>query len=203
MVFSIMVIMFLSASLVFERFPHVPAENAGKTQIATGCDLCFSRETGAALFQAMAGWQCLTCANMTTRRDRVCQRCRPSRRGRNNVARPRFRVVGKKRLRREMATYGPLPMARRLQQPDKAQQQELKAFRRALENEYIELLVYSNHSSAHSILAHVHCLLEGFAEKCKLPFCRTTQNVHMFQVQYHNVHVICWHDYIIFLMHSS
>ena len=46
MVFSIMVIMFLRASLVFERFPHVPAENAGKTQIATGCDLCFSRETG-------------------------------------------------------------------------------------------------------------------------------------------------------------
>ena len=43
---SAMLSMFLSVSLVFERFPHVPAENAGKTQIATGCDLCFSGETG-------------------------------------------------------------------------------------------------------------------------------------------------------------
>ena len=68
-----------------------------------------------------------------------------------------------------MATYGPLPMARRLQQPNGTQEQELRAFRRALENEHTDLVALSCHSTAHSILTHAHSVLQGFSEERKLP----------------------------------
>ena len=47
--------------------------------------------------------------------------------------------------------------------------QDLRAFRRAVENELTDLVALVGHATAHSILTHACCLLEGYAKKCKLP----------------------------------
>ena len=106
---------------------------------------------------------------LTHRRDRVCQRCRPGRRGRHNRLRPRRRLPCKQALSPETGTYGSFPLARRLQQPKDSGDQDLRAFRRAVENELTDLVALVGHATAHSILTHACCLLEGYAKKCKLP----------------------------------
>ena len=119
---------------------------------------------------ATSGWRCVTCGTgLTHRRDRVCQRCRPGRRGRRHKLRPRRRLRCKQALSPETGTYGSFPLARRLQQPKDSGEQELKAFRRAVEIELTDLVALVGHATAHSILTHAHCLLEGYAKKCKLP----------------------------------
>ncbi|CAE7616441.1 unnamed protein product [Symbiodinium sp. KB8] len=95
---------------------------------------------------ATSGWRCVTCGTGLTHRLRCKQALSP-----------------------ETGTYGSFPLARRLQQPKDSGEQELKAFRRAVENELTDLVALVGHATAHSILTHAHCLLEGYAKKCKLP----------------------------------
>ena len=93
----------------------------------------------------------------------------PGRRGRHNRLRPRRRLRCKQALSPETGTYGSFPLARRLQQPKDSGDQDLRAFRRAVENELTDLVALVGHATAHSILTHACCLLEGYAKKCKLP----------------------------------
>ena len=120
------------------------------------------------LAACMTGWQCVSCHNASTyRRDKVCSNCRHCRRGRHFKLRPIRRLRWKQPLQTAHGTYGSLILAD--SRDCSGDHEGLHAFRRSLENELTDLVALVGHATAHSILAHAHCLLEGYAKKCKLP----------------------------------
>ena len=155
--------------LGFSKGVGVWARIHGKAHNATNCELGLSKRNrihcsffGLPFIMATGGWRCVTCGTcLTHRRDRVCQRRRPGRRGRHNRLRPRLRLRCKQALSPETGTYGSFPLARRLQQPKDSGDQDLRAFRRAVENELTDLVALVGHATAHSILTHAHCLLRA------------------------------------------
>ena len=153
-----------SCELGFSKGIGVWARIHRKTHNATSCELGFSKRNrihcsffGLIAIMATGGWRCLSCRTcLTHRRDRVCQRCRPGRRGRHNGLRPRRRLRCKQALSPETGTYGSFPLARRLQQPKDSGDQDLRAFRRAVDHELTDLVALVGHATAHSILTHAH-----------------------------------------------
>lgn len=111
-------------------------------------------------------WTCLSCKQPTYRRDKRCHACRASRRGVHHklVASVRLRRKTQvKTLERHQICYGALPLS----SPAAANRKVLlETWQESVERECSELLSeVVSLSARHSVLSHVHSLLQAAAEQ--------------------------------------